>query len=235
MNLEDGRRFLADSGLNLSAVLETAALPQPAATVMADSGVPLTSYRRLVLIGHGGRRMWDALSAFGMRTADPVDTYSTSITRRFIRDYLDEAPVLWLYPQGPYTIPLQQLGQAAGWSHPSPLGSGISPVYGVWFAYRAAFLINADLPLAHSEPAPAPCLSCIEKSCIRSCPAGAVQMDTFGLDSCAHYRLYSSSPCADRCLARLACPYFPEHRYGETQIQYHYGRSLDMLRAWYEK
>ena len=29
------------------------------------------------------------------------------------------------------------------------------------------------------------------------------------------------------------CPYFPEHRCTLPQIQYHYGRSLSSLRAWY--
>jgi epoxyqueuosine reductase len=232
-NLQEGIHFLADGGLNLLAVFDCAALPEEAAQIMVGSGVPLADYRRLVLIGHGGRRMWETLQERGMETADPVDHYSVSLTRQFIHNYLDDMPVLWLYPGAEFVIPLQQLGEAAGWSYPSPLGSGISPVYGVWFAYRAAFLIDADLPLVNEDPAPSPCDSCLDKPCIQSCPVGAVQPEVFDIEGCVRHRLGPDSPCADRCLARMACPYFPEQRYSLEQIRYHYGRSLDTLREWY--
>lgn len=233
MKQQAGVKFLAEGGLNLFAVLDCAALPRAVVTMLAGSAVPLADYRRLVLVGHGGRRMWEAMQERGMQTADPIDHYSMSLTRQFIRDYLDDAPVLWLYPGSETIIPLQQLGEAAGWSRPSPLGSGISPLYGVWFAYRAAFLIDADLPLVWNEPPLSPCDSCVEKPCITTCPVGAVRLDAFAIASCVEQRLRPHSPCADRCLARLACPCFPEHRYTVPQMQYHYGRSLDTLRAWY--
>jgi len=233
MNFQEGRRFLAAGGLNMLAVLACADLPQQAAQLMLDSAVPLADYRRLVLVGHGGRRMWQALQERGLDTADPVDNYSITLTWEFIHDYLDGAPVHWLYPNTEYIIPLQQLGAAAGWSYPSPLGTGISPVYGVWFAYRAAFLTNGDLPLLQDDPAPSPCNTCLEKPCIKACPVGAVRLDAFDINGCVSYRLQPVSPCADRCLARLACPFFPQHRYSLPQIQYHYGRSLIDLRVWY--
>jgi epoxyqueuosine reductase len=128
---------------------------------------------------------------------------------------------------------LQQLGELAGWSHPSPLGQGINPTYGVWFAYRAVFLTTAELPLTGGAPRPSPCDACLDKPCLSACPAGAVQPARFDIDGCANYRLQPASPCADRCLARMACPYFPEHRYSLEQIRYHYGRSLETLAAWY--
>lgn len=232
MRIEEGVRFLAHGGLNLLAVLDTADLPQTVVKIMQNSAVPLAEYRRLVLVGHGGRRMWQALQERGMEPADPVDGYSTTLTQQFIAGCLDGAPVLWLYPGADTLIPLQQLGEAAGWSYPSPVGSGISPIYGVWFAYRAAFLIDADLPLVRDDPAPSPCERCSDKPCISACPVGAVQVDTFGIDACVEHRLRPQSPCADRCLARMACPFLPEHQYTLPQIQYHYGRSLETLRAW---
>ena len=233
MNFQEGTRLLAEGGLNLLAVFDCADLPRVAAQMMSDNGVPAAEYGRLVLVGHGGRRMWEALQERGMETPDPVDHYSMMLARQFITDYLDDAPHLWLYPDSEYLIPLQQLGEAAGWSYPSPLGSGISPVFGVWFAYRAAFLIDADLPLVFEEPGPSPCDSCLDKPCIHTCPVGAVQQGAFDVGGCARHRLSGGSPCADRCLARMACPYFPEHRYSLEQIRYHYGRSLETLRAWY--
>ncbi len=68
-----GITFLAEAGLNLFAVLEYAALPTAVADLMLASDIPLADYRRLVLLGHGGRRLWAALQAWGVKTADPVD------------------------------------------------------------------------------------------------------------------------------------------------------------------
>jgi hypothetical protein len=56
-----GIRFLEQAGLNLVTVLDCAALPEATGRIMRESGVPLSVYRRLVLLGHGGKRMWQAL------------------------------------------------------------------------------------------------------------------------------------------------------------------------------
>ena len=235
INVTAGIKFLTDAGLNLLAILDCAVLPAAITTPMLNSGVPLSDYQRLVLLGHGGRRLWAALQEWGGQTADPVDDYSTQITRQFIHHYLNDPPIYWLYPDTPYLVPLQQLGTWAGWSYPSPLGQGIHPEFGVWFAYRAAFLTTAVLPLRVTPKRPSPCASCTEKPCITTCPVGAVQPDRFDVDGCARYRLRTHSPCADRCLARLACPFFPEHHYTLPQIQYHYRHSLATLRDWYNQ
>lgn len=235
MNLEGGIRFLAAGGLNLVSVLDVHELPDQIKHLVAGAGVPLTDYRRLVLIGHGGRRMWEKLQEGEMMPPDPVDRCSQTLTGRFIRDYLDYSPVLWLYPDARYLVALQQMGEAAGWSFPSPLGTGISPVYGVWFAYRAAFLTDAELAPTREAAASPPCDACAAKQCIAACPAGAVRTAALDSDGCARHRLSLGSPCVDRCLARLACPKFPEHRYGLSQIQYHYRHSLETIRAWYNR
>jgi epoxyqueuosine reductase len=228
-----GVEFLAAAGLNLCAVLDCAALPTTVQHAFRQTGVPLADYSRLVLLGHGGRRLWAALSDWGMQTADPVDHYSREISRQFLHDFLHAPPSLWLYPQTDYLIPLQQLGQLAGWSYPSPLGLGIHPRFGVWFAYRAAFLTTAVLPLRREPEQPSPCASCPDTPCITTCPVQAAQFARFAVDACAGHRLQADSPCADRCLARIACPFFPAHQYTLPQIQYHYRHSLGTLRAWY--
>jgi epoxyqueuosine reductase len=92
----------------------------------------------------------------------------------------------------------------------------------------------AELPLTHKVPGDSPCASWSGKPCTAACPVGAVQPAYFDVDRRARYRLRPQSTCPDRCLAWLACPYFPEHRYSLAQIQYHYGRSLETLRVWYE-
>lgn len=233
MNLVEGAHFLAASGLNLLAVMDCAELPPAVKRSLDAAEIALGKYQRLVLVGHGGRRMWQAMQTRAMHTADPVDDYSVAKTRQFIKQYLDGVPVLWLYPGTPYLVPLQQLGEAAGWSYRSPLGSGISPVYGVWFAYRAAFLVADAVPLMRDTLGISPCASCPDKPCIATCPASAAAETAFNVHACAAYRLQVHSPCADRCLARLACPFFPDHRYTMDQVQYHYRRSLETLQAWY--
>jgi hypothetical protein len=61
-----------------------------------------------------------------------------------------------------------------------------------------------------------------------------VRLAGFDVFECSHFRLQENSPCHDRCLARLACPVAPEHRYELAQVQYHYGRSLQTIRTYFE-
>ena len=255
-----GSDFLAEAGLNLQAVFDCAALPEAVLRPLRESGVPVENYTHLVLLGHGGRRLWDRLQAFGMETADPVDHYSLTITYQYIERYLNNAPHLILYPLTDFLIPLTQLGELAGWSQPAPIGLGINPTYGVWFAYRVAFLVSGNrlsvignqlsvngnqssaadhrLPITgHRSPTTDhPCTSCADKPCLAACPAHAVQPDPqqFDIFTCVRRRLESDSSCADRCLARLACPVAPEHRYSLAQIRYHYGQSLITIRKYME-
>ncbi len=235
-----GADFLAEAGLNLQAVFDCAALPEAVLQPMRESGVPVEEYGRLVLLGHGGRRLWNRLQTFGMKTANPVDHYSLAITRQYIERYLNNAPHLILYPLTNFLVPLTQLGELAGWSQPAPIGLGINPTYGVWFAYRVAFLVSDNRSPATDYRLPAtdhPCASCADKPCITACPAHAVRPDPqqFDIFTCVRRRLESNSSCADRCLARLACPIAPEHRYSLAQIRYHYGQSLITIREYIEE
>ncbi|MCB8946264.1 MAG: hypothetical protein H6658_21165 [Ardenticatenaceae bacterium] len=225
---QEGLTFLAENGLNLAAVFDCAVLPEA-------MGVPVSGYKRLLLLGHGGRRFWRAFNEFGWQTADPIDHFSIHLTETCLRDYLGNPPYLRLYPLTEHIVPLPRLGELAGWCHPSPLGLGISPTYGLWFAYRTAYLVDADLPLAPFSLPPSPCHTCADKPCITTCPASAVRLaEGFDVFKCSHFRLEESSPCQDRCLARLACPVAPEHCYTLAQVQYHYGRSLQTIREYFD-
>jgi epoxyqueuosine reductase len=82
--------------------------------------------------------------------------------------------------------------------------------------------------------APPTCIVCEKKPCLEACPAGAVRPDKMDIDACIRHRLRLRSSWADRCAARMTCPYAPEHRYLLPQIQYHYRCSLDTLRTLYE-
>lgn len=236
--LDQGIEFLAGHGLNMFAVLDCAALPQAVADALKEAGIAHNHYARLLLLGSGGKMLWSVLQKQGLEQTDPVDNFSLALTARFVRDYLEPAPYFILYP-GPYPVPLQQFGALAGWHQPSPLGIGINARFGLWFAYRVAFLTSLELPLVSLSPpasfspsSPSPCASCADKPCITSCPARAVSAEeAFSIPACTAFRLQQDSDCAEQCLARLACPVASEHRYSQAQLRYHYRRSLRSIKA----
>jgi hypothetical protein len=101
------------------------------------------------LIGHGSRRLWQALTEFEMKTADPVDHFSLVMPRRFTDEFPGAPPVLMLYPTDD-NITLQRWGALAGSPHLPPLG--LSGTCALWFACRAVFLRTLPLPATqHSD------------------------------------------------------------------------------------
>ena len=136
------------------------------------------------------------------------------------------------YP-GSAQLPLQQLGQVAGWTHPSPLGSGMNRRFGPWFAYRCAILTDRRLPRLAAARGADRCAGCLERPCLQHCPPAALTVEFAPqLSACGQYRLRPDSLCSGRCLAREACPQGRAHRYDETAMAYHYGVSLAVLRYW---
>ena len=233
--IEEGIQFLAAHGLNLWAVFPCGLLPPDVAAAMRTGGAPVDTYARLVLVGNGGRQFWEALSRFGFRTDDPVDYFSIHLVERLVEEYLGGARSQIVYPGRP-GAPLIRLGELAGWSTPSPIGPGIHPEYGLWFAYRVAFLTDAPLPVTEQRKPHRPCDECAEKPCIGACPAGAVRWPVdFQLEPCLRHRLAEGSACADKCLARLACPVATEHRYTPEQVRYHYLHSLPSVARYWEQ
>lgn len=233
VNLSPGRGFLAEQGLNLLAILALETLPPAVQSQLSQANIPWQNYSHIGLTGMGGTKFWHVLQQQTGLGEHPVDEFSEKITRQWLAEYMGNPPLFWLYPAD-YLIPLQTLGEYAGWAFPSPLGLGISPVYGVWFAYRSAFLLRGDFPEVREPIQTSPCDSCEEKPCLTACPAAAVRgVHQFNISACCQHRLSPGSSCADRCLSRLACPVAPEHRYSLAQIQYHYGYSRTTLKAYF--
>ncbi len=224
-------------GLNLQAVLDVAALP---ASVQAGLGVPpdeLVQYPRLLLIGHAGRALWPALKARGLHGSDPLDTFVKEQVGAWLARQPGAPAWKFVFP-GPAPVGLQALGEQAGWHHPSPFWVGVQAGWGSWYAYRAVVLVGEPWPLTPLKRTESPCLSCAAQPCVSACPAQALsgepvhQRAGTGLQACVDFRLQPASPCADRCLARQACPVGAEHRYTDGQTAYHYLQSLPALRAW---
>ena len=229
---------LSQQGLNLHAVFDLKQLPQEIFQAIHKNDIDLNAYSRLVLFGNGGRQFWNSLKRFGNEGNNPIDHFSLHLTQTFIEAVAAPADNnLVIYPSSTYMLPLQQLGTLAGWGTPSPIGNSISAEYGLWFAFRAAFLTTIPLPISQADPRPSPCLTCTDKPCQTACPAGAVldNASHFKLNDCITHRLKDSSTCQYRCLARQACPIGTTHKYPNWAIQQLYGHSLTAIRAWQSK
>lgn len=219
---------LDDAGLNLHAVLDLDALPPDMRAQLRRRCDPARRYRQLILIGHAGTRLWDAVKAAGIGSQDPIDEFSVRTVEQWLATHCADASREFIYP-GPSPLGLQALGEIAGWHHASPFKVGINARWGTWYAYRAVVLAATALPPSPPLRGESPCARCAERLCIASCPGGALDGGSLALERCVGYRRQASSRCAATCVARLACPVGSAHRYGEEQMRHSYSRSLDYL------
>ena len=216
------------AGLNLQAVFDLAALPAQ----MRAQLDPANRYRQLILIGHGGRSLWEKLKAAGLSSEHPIDEFTTATVEAWFTAQRPGVSHALVYPgEGP--VGLQALGRLAGWHHESPFRVGVNADWGSWFAYRAVVLADTDLPVTVPMSGESPCLSCTDQPCITACPAGALNAPEFSLHKCIAYRKQPESRCRITCVARTTCPVRPEHRYDDAQIAHSYSRSMAMIEALY--
>lgn len=220
--------FLDSAGLNRQHVFDLDALPADLAGRLDCRA----GERQLILIGHGGRRLWQCVQASGIGGEHPIDDYSTQTVARWFADCLPGHNYRLLFP-GDQPIGLQALGELAGWHHPSPIMVGVDRVWGSWYAYRAVVVADTDLQPSVALTDRSACSDCRERPCIAACPANALRDGRFDLEACSRFRLQPESPCAHGCLARQACPVGSEHRYDVAQIEHSYSRSLAVIRQYY--
>lgn len=225
------RSALMDSGFNLMAIVDPQSMSKSMRQRLGSDQVSCG-----LLLAAGGRELFAAMGDAGAVTGeDPFDTYTIATVTRIFDDHLPTVKFNFEYP-GEGAAPLIALGEYLGWSHPSPLGLGISPKFGLWFAYRAFVRIDARLPVTQPINSASPCDSCVTRECVAGCPAAAVsQPGKFAIDKCGEFRQQASSRCANTCLARLACPIATQHQYDSAQFSYHQGRALVGLKRWRSK
>lgn len=221
--------FLDRAGLNRQHVFELAALPEDIRSGIAAQ----RGETQLILLGHGGRRLWECVQAAGTGGEHPIDDYCIRTVADWFAACLPGRRYRLLYP-GDAPVGLQALGRLAGWHHASPFMVGIDADWGSWYAYRAVLVADTDFAPSPVVDRGSPCLDCRQMPCIAACPAGALNGGRFDLDACSDWRLAAHSRCAEGCLARTACPVGAEHRYADAQIAHSYRQSLAMLRAWRE-
>lgn len=211
--------LLNKNGLNRQAIFDVADLPENIRSQLAaESG-------QLILIGHGGKHLWEAVKAAGQPGSDPIDDFTVATIQRWFAEYLPGKRYKILYP-GHQPIGLQALGKLAGWHQPSPFMVGIDSEWGSWFAYRAVVLADTDFQPSRPVDRDSPCASCRSKACISSCPSTALAGSKFSLDKCLAYRQQPDSKCQFTCLARISCPVGSEHQYSAEQLRHTYSISL---------
>lgn len=219
------------AGLNLQAVIGADRLTPSLQADFARAGVPLQRPWSLILFGNGGPGFWRAFQHNRSADEHPVDAFSRQVACEFMARRFPAVGFSVLYP-GASVVPLQSLGRLVGWHHESPMKVGINDTWGLWYAYRALILVEAELPSSPVVNSLSPCATCTDKPCIAACPSHALEQAEMRLERCIDFRLQDDSVCSHQCLARWACPVAPEQRYDPEQAQYHYGHSLPHLRRW---
>ncbi len=215
------------AGLNLQAVFDLAALPADVRAPLDPAG----AYRRLILIGHGGRTLWERVQAARLSSEHPIDDFTRATVVAWLAGQLPGVAHALVYP-GDGPVGLQALGRLAGWHHESPFRVGVNAAWGSWFAYRAVLLVDADLAVTPPMAGESPCAACAGQACVSACPADALRERAFSLAKCIAYRRQADSRCRVTCVARTSCPVRPEHRYDDAQIAHSYVRSLAMIERW---
>jgi ferredoxin len=188
--------------------------------MVARGGFVTEPTRTIVVIGNVGGAMWPLFRAAEQQVDDPLDTW----TRAVLAPIAASLGADFVHPSDEPFQPFQQWAQRAEGIAQSPIGILIHHQYGLWHAYRGAFLFPFaldDLPEPISDASP--CLSCPDQPCLTACPVDAFTIGNYDADACrAHVRSRAAPVCIEAgCAARLACPVGTEHRYGPDQMNFH--------------
>ena len=216
---------LARCGLNRQHVFDLATLPPAVSATLGDTA----PWRQLVLLGHGGKALWDCVKAAGSGGENPIDDFTVRRIERCFAEHLPDNSFQIVYP-GEQPVGLQQLGALAGWHHAAPFMVGIDADWGSWYAYRAVVLADTRFRPFLAVDRNNPCHTCETQPCVAACPAQAMAGGGFSLARCAAWRLQPGSTCAFTCQARLACPIGSTHRYDADQLRHTYSISLQTIR-----
>ena len=109
------------AGLNLQAVFDLAVLP----AAMRAQLDPENRYRQLILIGHGGRSLWEKVKVAGLSSERPIDEFTTATVEAWFAMQLPGVSHGVVYP-GDGAVGLQSLGRLAGWHYESPFRVGVN-------------------------------------------------------------------------------------------------------------
>ena len=190
----------------------------------ADDAVPdLTDgrpCRTVVVIGNVGGEMWGPYRAARTSGPHPLDSW----TRATLRPIAADLGAAYVHPSDEPFQPFQRWAQRADDVWQSPIGLLVHPTYGLWHAYRGAFLFAGEVaglpPVGERQN---PCLTCVGQPCRSTCPVGAFTAEGYDSEACAgHVRSGDQPACLDDgCAARRACPVGVGYHYGSEQMRFH--------------
>ncbi len=179
------------------------------------------------MIGNVGGAMWARFRDEETPGPDPLDRW----TRSTLRPIAERFGAEFVHPSDEPFRPFQRWAQWSDDVWQSPIGLMIHSEFGLWHAYRGAFLFQVDvvgLPaVGHRR---SPCLTCVDQPCLSTCPVDAFAPGGYDADACrTHVRSRTQPDClTDGCAARRACPVGTEFRYGADQMRLHMGAFVGM-------
>ncbi|MDH5570549.1 MAG: hypothetical protein OEY89_02215 [Gammaproteobacteria bacterium] len=220
------------NGLNLQAIFDIHELPDDILLTLKTYYKKLDNYSQLILLGNGGKTLWQALETSSIHSVNPVDDFTVKTIHDFFSTQTEHHKYKIIYPDDT-PLGLQRLGELAGWHHPSPFKIGINTQWGSWFAYRAVILSNTCYKVSSTIRENSPCNQCHNKICIKTCPGMAIEEGEFKLERCVTFRKKTNSPCRYQCPSRLSCPVAEEQRYSKEQIRHHYSASMKIIEEHY--
>jgi hypothetical protein len=176
----------------------------------------------VVVLGNVGGAMWPGFRDEETAGPDPLDRW----TRERLRPIAGRVGATFVHPSDQPFQPFQRWAQRADDVWASPIGLLVHHSFGLWHAYRGAFLFGEDvtgLPVVGG--AESPCLTCRDQPCLTTCPVGAFTSDTYDSDACAQHVRSEPEPephcTTEGCAARRACPVGVGFRYGSDQMRFH--------------
>jgi ferredoxin len=179
----------------------------------------------VVLVGNAGPAMWRVFAARVPKSArdrdrDPLDGW----TRRVLTEVALQLGARVLFPfEGPPFHPFMRWAKRAEPIAQAPIGPLIHLRYGLWRAYRAAFVLRDAIELPPAETAPSPCAGCSDRPCTTGCPVDAIRRDAYDVPRCVEHVLSEAGAgCLARgCRARRACPVGVSYRHEPEQAAFH--------------
>lgn len=187
-----------------------------------------TREETVLMVGNVGSEIW---KRFGSQyddwvEPDPLDDW----THRKLTKLAQQFKCTVSFPfEGPPYHPFQEWAMKADCVFPSPMGTLIHPIYGLWHAYRGAFFF--DHPIDGLPPKPkldSPCTTCENKPCLSACPVEAFDSWSYNSVKCLDYlnRNLDGDCMEGGCLARSACPVGTKFAYKKEHGTFHMDRFL---------
>jgi len=196
-----------------------------------DDDVPSPA-TAVVLVGNAGPAMWQAF-AIAVPPSErearrhPLDDWSRSV----LTTAAERLGVRVLFPfDGPPRYPFQAWALRTRTVHPTPIGPLIHPEYGLWHAYRGAFVVAEPIDLPAPDDRPSPCDSCAEKPCLSACPVDAIAHSAYDVPACtSHIATPDGTDCLNfGCRARAVCPVGRDNAYDPAQAAFHMRKFLTL-------